>query len=159
MLAVAAELEGQESQGSSGEHIPETAATEGSPAGCEAGRWAQVIPSLVFHHIHWMGKGREDENERAQTPCSTGPTPPRPRESYIQQLKATEQTLCSLSTYAVLGEWRKGGSTTFPPPPKDIHPCRRASTREPNQWPHQGSQLSKKCPLLSGRSWLTLLGL
>lgn len=38
--------------GSSGEHIPETAATEGSPAGCEAGRWAQVIPSLVFHHIH-----------------------------------------------------------------------------------------------------------
>lgn len=43
--------------GSSGEHIPETAATEGSPAGCEAGRWAQVIPSLVFHHIHWMGRG------------------------------------------------------------------------------------------------------
>ena len=61
--------------GWSGEHIPETAATEGSPAGCEAGRWAQVIPSLVFHHIHWMGKGREGENELAQTPGSTGPTP------------------------------------------------------------------------------------
>lgn len=38
--------------GWSGEHVPEAAATEGSPAGCEAGGWAHVIPSLVFHHIH-----------------------------------------------------------------------------------------------------------
>lgn len=38
--------------GSSGEHIPEAAATESCPAGCEASGWAQVISSLVFHHIH-----------------------------------------------------------------------------------------------------------
>lgn len=38
--------------GWSGEHVPETAATEGCPAGCEAGRCAQVIPSLVFYHVH-----------------------------------------------------------------------------------------------------------
>lgn len=42
--------------GRSGEHVPETAATESSPAGGEAGGWAQVIPSLVFHHIHWSGE-------------------------------------------------------------------------------------------------------
>lgn len=36
----------------SGEHVPEAAATQSSPAGCEAGGWAQVVSSLVFHHIH-----------------------------------------------------------------------------------------------------------
>lgn len=52
--------------GWSGEHVPETAATESSPAGCEAGGCAQVIPSLVFYHINWRGKGREGEkNELA----------------------------------------------------------------------------------------------
>lgn len=38
--------------GWSGEHVPEAAAAEGRPAGCEAGGGAQVIPPLVFHHIH-----------------------------------------------------------------------------------------------------------
>lgn len=38
--------------GWSGEHVPETAATESSPAGCEAGGWSQLISSLVFYHIH-----------------------------------------------------------------------------------------------------------
>lgn len=49
--------------GWSGEHVPETAATEGCPAGCEAGGCAQVIPSLVFHHVYWRGKGTEGEDE------------------------------------------------------------------------------------------------
>lgn len=45
--------------GSSGEHVPEAAATESSPAGREAGGCAQVISSLVFHHIDWRErKGR-----------------------------------------------------------------------------------------------------
>lgn len=49
--------------GSSGEHVPEAAATESCPAGCEAGGWAQVISSLVFHHIHWRENGEESEND------------------------------------------------------------------------------------------------
>lgn len=54
--------------GWSGEHVPETAATESSPAGCEAGGWSQLISSLVFYHIHWRETREGGENGPVQTP-------------------------------------------------------------------------------------------
>lgn len=54
--------------GWSGEHVPEAAAAEGRPTGCEAGGGAQVIPPLVFHHIHCRRKGTGRERGLAQSP-------------------------------------------------------------------------------------------
>ncbi len=44
------------------QHVPETAATQSCPAGCQA-RVSCVVPSPVLHHVHWREKKKQKQNE------------------------------------------------------------------------------------------------